>query len=377
MADEERVREALRSHGANRDFAIVDAGGPGIAPAAYAAAIRSLLDGNLVEVGRDRNSVCYRTGLADGGASVAAVVKVPRPGPQRTNPDASFAGEAAVLARLVGAGIDGVPRLLARVHAAGRHYLFTTELPGSHPDPRRHPLDGAQLAAILDRLGALDRRGLMHYDLKAGNVLVGPGGAALIDFEFAQFGDQTHAYAPARQAWSEDFNVSGNPHFPARSNVANFEFRTLHRYLAELAATHSPAAAEALWREYLRVRSRYHERMARYLGALAVESGGRIAAAGGLSAAETARRLDAATRHERMLAALLAEPAEVLARVERNVMAYRRHVFERRDADAQAARREVLAALADAAAADALPQPYARSARRIVGLVARSVHPPA
>ena len=179
------------------------------------------------------------------------------------------------------------------------------------------------------------------------------------------------------RAWCEDFNVSGNPHFPARSNVANFEFRALDRYLAELAAAHSPAEADALWREYLRARARYHERMAGYLGALAVESGARIAAAGGLSAAETARRLDAATGHERMLAALLAAPAAALARVERGVMAFRRHVFERGDAEARAARREVLAALDEAVAAHALPPAYARSARRVVGLVARSVHPPA
>ena len=39
MADEARVREALGRYAATCDFAIVDAGEPGIAPAEYAAAI--------------------------------------------------------------------------------------------------------------------------------------------------------------------------------------------------------------------------------------------------------------------------------------------------------------------------------------------------
>ncbi len=362
MRDDARLRRAPGPAGDARGLAILDRGGVAIAPAAYAAAIRSILDGKVDELARDRNSICYRVALvAADGAPVMAVVKVPREGPQRTNPDASFAGEAAILARLPQAGIDCATRLLARVGVAGGHFLFTTELPGSHPDPRRHPLDPPRLAAILDSLSVLERQGLMHYDLKAANILVTAERAAFIDFEFSRFGDCGPAPAPAPPAWCEDFNVSGNPHLPARSNVANFEFRCLHRYLVELAAEDSPATAGALLDEYLRARSRFHARMACVLDGL-----------------PAARRPEAAIAHERMLAAALAAPTALLARVERAVMDYRCHVFERREAEARAVCRATLAELdADVAGARTLPEGYAPAARRIFALVARSVHPPA
>ena len=57
-------------------------------------------------------------------------------------------------------------------------------------------------------------------------------------------------------------------------------------------------------------------------------------------------------------------------------MDYRCHVFERREAEAQAICRATLAEL-DAAGARTLPEGYAPAARRIFALVARSVHPPA
>ena len=58
----------------------------------FAAAIRSILDGRVAEFARDRNSICYRVRLSTReGAAPTAIVKVPRPGPQRTNADATFA----------------------------------------------------------------------------------------------------------------------------------------------------------------------------------------------------------------------------------------------------------------------------------------------
>jgi len=82
--------------------------------------------------------------------------------------------------------------------------------------------------------------------VKAANILVERDRVAFIDFEFAQARDHRAAYAPSRIRECTDFNVLPNPHFPAMSNAANFEFRALHRYLGELAAFDSAVAADAL-----------------------------------------------------------------------------------------------------------------------------------
>lgn len=71
----------------------------------------------------------------------------------------------------------------------------------------------------------------MHYDLKLANILTQGAEVNFVDFEFARFRSHRNAYAPETAAFCADFNVSINAFFPARSNVANFEFRALHHYL--------------------------------------------------------------------------------------------------------------------------------------------------
>ena len=81
-------------------FAILDSGALPVAAAEIRRAIRRVQDGEATEVARDRNSICYRVPLASAAdAHGMAVIKVPRPGPQRTNGDVTFAGEAAILAQ--------------------------------------------------------------------------------------------------------------------------------------------------------------------------------------------------------------------------------------------------------------------------------------
>jgi predicted Ser/Thr protein kinase len=358
-------------------FAILDAGPLPIAVADYARSIDAITRGELPVLAQDRNSTCYRVVLAAGdGREVVAIVKAPRLGPQRTNADTTFAGEAATLARLPALGFDRAPLMLARAAAMGSHFLFTTEVPGRHPDPRRHPLDATQFRALLAAAFALDRRSLMHHDLKAANVLVDGDRAAFIDFEFARLRDHRAAYAPSRMRECTDFNVLPNPHFPAMSNAANFEFRALHRYLSELATLQSAGVADALHRDYLAACADHHAQWALCLDELATSEAAAMAAAARKTPAEIRGRLAAAARHERMLQRLFAQPPAAIVRAERAVMAFRCHTFERRPEEARAAARDALAALRSAPST-LVPEAYAQSVRRTLDLVAHSEFPPA
>ena len=378
MLASDHVHDVLDEHTCTMDCEILDAGLLHVARCEFASAIWSILGGQVAEFARDRNAICYRVCLSGrNGETGTAIVKVPRPGPQRTNDDATFAWEAEMLATLPAMGITDAPALLGRIAAAGSHFLFMTELTGKHPDPRMHPLDARQLRVILDRLYVMDRQGFMHYDLKAANILVDGDRVGFIDFEFARFVDCCNTYAPAIVVFCEDFNVSGNPFFPARSNVANFEFRAFHRYLLELGAVQSAAASNTLLRDWLRGKSAYHWRMAAFLAELAETSVERIAIAGGITTDKARETLLAAATHESLLAMLFKHPPDVVVRVERSLMAFRCAVFERHAAEAKRLQHATLTEISqDAAHADALPDAYRLATARVLDLVARSAHPP-
>ena len=282
-------------------------------------------------------------------------------------------GEAAILARLPGAGIANAHRLLARVRAGDDYFLLTTHLPGAHPDPSHYPLDRAQLQGIFDSLFAMDGQGLMHYDFKPANILFDGPRHGLIDFEFARFETWEDAYAPATTAYCEDFNVSPNPHFPARTNVANFEFRTLATYLAGLARSTSPANADAFVRDYLQVKSLHHERMAQFLTDLAPESIERLAARGDLAAREARQRLAKAAAFSDRLAALMRNADAPVRVLERALMSFRQCIFEHRPQEARALR---LAAFdkvrRSEVGANTLPADYVDAMAMTFDLVARS-----
>jgi hypothetical protein len=359
------------------DVAVLDACPVPVGARALAAAVAAIRDARAPEIARDRNSVCHRVMLDMPGTGVVpAIAKLPRPGPQRTNDDTTFAREAAVLAGLPAVGIAAAPALIARVAAFGTHILFTTELPGHHPDPHTRPLGATQFAAILESLFTMDRVAFMHYDLKAANILVDGDRAMFIDFEFARFGESSLAFAPQSASFCADFNVSGNPHLPARSNVANFEFRTLHGYLDGIGVAQSGTAADRVLRDWLRCKSAFHHRMAALLDERTGSAAAAFARAGGMSANEASQRLHAASLHERLQEALFAAPHAGVLRVERALMAYRSAVFERRDQAARLARAVAVDTLGPAGrAAQALPQAYRAASLRILELVARSVHP--
>ncbi|MBK6959939.1 MAG: hypothetical protein IPH23_01365 [Gammaproteobacteria bacterium] len=319
-----------------------DAGIVPIDHRAFADAIQMVVEGRASELARDRNAICYRVNLARGdGSSGPAIVKVPRMGEQRTNPETTFAQEAEILALLPAAGIPGAPTLLGRVASGDRHFLFLNEMPGTHPDPRTNPLDGRQLRTLLDHLHVMDMRGLMHYDLKLANILTQGAEVNFVDFEFARFRSHRNAYAPETAAFCADFNVSINAFFPARSNVANFEFRALHHYL-DHSLDHGgggPSQAEHLLFDWLHCKSGYHQKMAAFLADLRETSIADIAVTSGIPIARAHGLLGAAAEQEALLASMFAQPDATVARVERLLMAYRCAVFDRHTTDVEQLRR--------------------------------------
>lgn len=373
MPDGSFADSMLGPRAGSTDCVVLDVGTPPVDPRAFTAAIRLVLAGQSGELARDRNGICYRVDLERGdGSSRSAILKIPRPGPQRTNPETTFAWEARILASLPAAGIPGAPALLGRVAHGDTHFLFLEDVPGNHPDPRAHPLDARHLRALLEHFHAMDIRGLMHYDLKSANILIDGAQAGFIDYEFARFRSHLNAYAPDSDAFCADFNVSINPFFPARSNVANFEFRALDRYLRDAAA--EPATADALLNDWLRGKSGYHRQMAAFLARLQDTSAELMAITSGIPAAEARARLGAAAEFEALLANLLAQPGVAVSRVERQLMAYRCAVFERHAVEAARLRAIIQAGIGAARArAATLPEAYCRAIARVLELVGRSI----
>lgn len=374
MCDRHDTCKALGGFAGTIECVFLDVAADPIDRREFAGAIQLIMDGLVAELARDRNSICYRVQLArNNGSSGAAIVKIPRTGPQRTNADTTFAWEAGILASLPAKGITGAPSFLGRVAAGGMHFLFMDEALGKHPDPRTNPLDEHQLRAILDHLYVMDRQGFMHYDLKFANILVKGERVAFIDFEFARFWDYRNVYTPLNEAFCEDFNVSSNPFFPARSNVANFEFRALHRYLCDIAATQSNANVRLL--DWLHGKSTYHRKMAGFFTELAETSVRHIALASVITIDEARRRLCAAAAHESILAGMFEQPHDSVARIERLLMAFRNAVFERQGIKAQKLRRSIQAEIRlDATHGEVVPLAYKQAVARVLDLVGRSVH---
>ncbi len=342
MPDRYLAHRSRQERVAAAECVVRDAGIVPIDHRAFADAIQMVVEGRASELARDRNAICYRVNLARGdGSSGPAIVKVPRMGEQRTNPETTFAQEAEILALLPAAGIPGAPTLLGRVASGDRHFLFLNEMPGTHPDPRTNPLDGRQLRTLLDHLHVMDMRGLMHYDLKLANILTQGAEVNFVDFEFARFRSHRNAYAPETAAFCADFNVSINAFFPARSNVANFEFRALHHYL-DHSLDHGgggPSQAEHLLFDWLHCKSGYHQKMAAFLADLRETSIADIAVTSGIPIARAHGLLGAAAEQEALLASMFAQPDATVARVERLLMAYRCAVFDRHTTDVEQLRR--------------------------------------
>ena len=139
----------------------------------------------------------------------------------------------------------------------------------------------------------------------------------------------------------------------------------------------SAAAASALFRDWLRGKSAYHRQMADFFVELSEASVERVAFAGGITTNRARGTLLAAATHERLLAMLFKHPCDVVAKVERSLMAFRYAVFERQVTEAKRLQRAILTLINhNAAHANTLPDAYRLAIIRVLDMVGRSVHPP-
>jgi hypothetical protein len=308
---------------------VLEAGRETPAAADLARLVAACRNGEAAFVGADRNAVCHRGSLCDAhGVPREVVIKMARAWPARTNPDPTFGAEARNLLALEARAIAAVPRLVARVHTGGIHVLVASWTPGDHPDVDRNPLTSHQMRRLLDWCLAAEREGFLHYDLKPRNVLTDEDSVAVIDVEFGRF-EAGDAFA-ADDAWLDDYNVATNPHLPRRSNVANFEFRTLDRLCGALERAGRDAAASRLVDAWLRAKAAYHHRLNAHL----IWHRRRSSRPEGWpdreppSALADCREGARAARHERLLADLYAVPGGRIVAIERALMRSRARVFE-------------------------------------------------
>ncbi len=309
---------------------ILDRRHPGIAPGSILRTLEDALSGRGGYLNRGRNSICYRTTLEnEHGAREEVLLKEPALDGYRTNPDATFAGEARMLATLSGLAARGIPRLVARVRYGATHYLIATFVAGDCPDPLRNPLSRARLDDLVWKLFLLDREGFIHYDLQAPNILLCGSEAGLIDFEFAGRADPCAVYGPEAGRASEDYNVSDNPHYPVRSCICNFEFRTVYPYMEALGATRSAQAAGRFFRSYLGSKARYREYARGHFETLLRTRAGDIGRGSGRDPGYVASELGKAIAYEGVLERVLENPAPDVLAMEYGVMRYRYLLFHR------------------------------------------------
>jgi hypothetical protein len=319
------------------DIVLLDCGSPALDAHDVREALSALAANALPLLGADRNAYCHLWQVAAASGPRSIVIKQPRPGGRRTNPDLTFSGELRALQIAAQAAVPNVPRHVGRVRRDETHFLFLGFQPGAHPCPTAAPFTPAQLCALVDQLWMLDRIGLMHYDLKSGNLLLYGSETSILDFEFARMEERELAYSTGTRRHFDDFNTLANPHFPMRSNVANFEFRTLHRYISELARAEATAAMDLL-RTYLGERATFHLSLAEYLSTL--RAGDFNVAPPSLTMVKD--QLMRAVRHEQAMATLMRAPHTQVCDAEFQLMGLRRVVFESGPGGRQAALRAAM-----------------------------------
>jgi len=208
-------------------------------------------------------------------------------------------------------------RLIAGFEHNGRYYTVSTLVKGERPDVINNPMEKTHLEQMLGYCAEMDRIGLTHYDLQAGNFLIDGKNLSLIDFGGAGLCNPDEFFNTPKDHWVFKFsNMGDNPFYVAPLNASNFEHRALNGYMEKLAEK-NPKEAKNYFTEYLKSKSsEYHPKLAEFLNSLKPRN---------------FRHLDEAIEHERLSSRVLSKPTENVIKAELLKMQLRNLIHNDKD----------------------------------------------
>ncbi len=293
--------------------------------------ILDISNNKLEIIGQGKNSLCYITKITDKYGKLTSVVIKSRINNPKTNPDMNFENEALALKKINALNLGNSQKLFFRFERAGKFYLVTNFVQGFHPCPEKNPITPRHLEIILNHCFELDKNYLLHSDLKAKNILTGENHVGLIDFEFINHLEKDailRVLSRQNKEFCYDYNVSSNPYFPTRSNLSNFEFRTVCKYFSDIKDAFSQAKADEFLCCYLQKKSKYHEKWADFIEELKIKDISIMAEYAGITVCRAEEILNKAVKHERIAAKILSSPDKEITDIEFVKMHLRYAVFE-------------------------------------------------
>lgn len=255
--------------------------------------VSDIKDGLGNKMGHGRQGVVYQVKEDIG-------MKVPEP-KQSNSGWADVYGQCNVKENFILHKIQNISDDIAKmpidlIEKDGKFYLITDVIKGIHPAQKE--LNKEHLKGILNKTFLLDINGIVNTDLQAENILIeSPTKERFIDFGafniLSNHGDyidagnidyndffkgrwvENETNLPPKEKILRTFlndtpkydlkNYSDNPHLNIKSNVSNFEFRTIYPQLMN-DKTKNPLE---FFKNYLQLKSKtYHPQMINYLSSL-------------------------------------------------------------------------------------------------------------
>ncbi len=290
------------------------------------------ISNNKLEIlGKGKNSLCYKTKISDKTGELIDIAVKTRIINPKTNPDMTFENEALALKKINPINIGNSQKMFFRFEKDGKYYLVTNIVRGIHPHCMENPFTPIHLDIILNHCFELDKNYFLHSDLKARNLLTGENHVGLIDFEFTNHIEKNAILKVLSRQNKEfccDYNVCSNPYFLIRSNLSNFEFRTLYKYINDINKAFSEEKADEFFVCYLKKKSKYHEKWANFIEETGVNNISEMADYGHISIAKAEEIIYKAVNHERIAAKILANPDKEIIGTEFAKIYLRYAVFE-------------------------------------------------
>ena len=174
---------------------------------------------------------------------------------QRVNAD--FHNEREILSKVSSLGERSQRYLADFTLKDGKNILISTFIEGKNPNPKTKPINQKSLNQLLDTLFELDKKGILHRDLKKENILIdNKDNIGLIDY------GEAICFSPLD---TENNSKNNNfPEFIAPTNLRSLEDTFIFPYYEELKKINK-AKAEQFFNDYIKAKANFHEKSALYL----------------------------------------------------------------------------------------------------------------